>query len=66
MKKGFLIIDMDRNTAILQYDDPFFREYFMVKRFRSTIRKHKNLSELDKDIREYLKTGYLEGDFNEN
>ena len=66
MQKGFLVIDMQRNTAILPYDDPFFREYFMVDRFKSSIRKHKTLSELDKDIREYLKNGYLEGNDNEN
>lgn len=57
-KKGLLLLDGDKNTILL---DPV-TTYDVLQHhhinLKENVRKHKTLSELDTDIRKYLKADY--------
>ena len=65
MDHNFLIIDMKMNTLLIDIHDQDLEDYMKYKRLcgqlSNQIKEHRTLKELDRDIRKYLKTGYLEG-----
>lgn len=49
-----LIIDKEKNTVVLNLWDEEYKQIFKDKIDTEQIKKHKTLSELDKEVRAYL------------
>lgn len=62
MTNGFLLIDQQKNSVIVPWDDPDLAEFFKGKPGRENalekVHLHKTVKELDADVRAYLKGEY--------
>lgn len=56
--RGFLMIDQDKNTVLIPWDDDDLTRVLLRHELRDTIKKHAGLKELDADVRAYLKDEY--------
>ena len=59
--RGFLMIDQDKNTVLIPWDDDDLKRVLLRHELRDTIKKHAGLKELDADVRAYLKDAYHSG-----
>ena len=61
MKKGFLLIDQQKNTIILSPNDPEYKELTMWLLYTNLIKEvkqHKTKTELYLDVKKYLNNEY--------
>ena len=68
-KKGFLLIDGCKNAVILNIPEIKETEiYDFLARHGITekVRRNKDMKELDKTVREYLKGGWDDGEIQDN
>lgn len=61
MKKGFLLIDEQKNTIIISPNNHEYKELFMwlpYSDLRKEIKQHKTKTELYLDVKKYLNNEY--------
>lgn len=68
-KKGFLLIDGCKNCVILtpsEISKTELGDILTSNVLRDQVRRNKNMAELDKSVREYLKGGWSEDEYTIN
>ena len=67
-KKGFLLIDGCKNCVILSPDEikgTELHDFLMKNGIMAKVRRNKNMTELNKSVREYLPGGWSDEEVND-